>query len=362
MEPRAQLGDTALRVVGLAVWLVVGGPEWLHAPSLVWLAMYGAFAVALLAATDARLDRRARSILLAAQSALAIALAVVGMKHFEGALLALVAAQVAMILPLRVALAWSAAQAVPLFFIVLPTHETSGAAKATGEYLAFAVFASLVGWLREREAVARRELARERATLVATQSLLADGARTHERVRLAREVHDAIGHGLAAASVNLEIAARTKDAAAIDSARAAVKETLAELRGLVGAMRTENAIDLGVALRVLCAGVREPRVVLEAPEKLRLRDPARAHVLFRAVQEGLTNAIKHARAKTIHVTVTRDETTATAIIRDDGVGAGSTSSGSGLEGLRERVADVGGEVDVETHEGRGFSLRVKVPV
>lgn len=369
MRTIEQIGDAALRTVGLVVWLVVGSPTWLEvargvtsAMTWVWLAAYVAFAILLWLATDSARARNVRVAALASQSVLALALAVIGMPHFEGALLALVAAQTVALVPFMTALAWGAAQAVPLFFIILPSHGLPGAAKATGEYFAFAVFATLVGFLREREATARRELARERATLLATQSLLADGARAHERFRLAREVHDAIGHGLTAASVNLELASRTKDVAALDSARAAVRGTLADLRGLVSAMRTPSTVDIGVALRVLCAGVREPAVELVLPERFRMRDDTRAHVVFRAVQEGLTNAIKHGRAKHVRVEVTRAGDEAIITMTDDGIGAEKVAPGNGLDGLRERVAQVGGRVDIETRAHAGFELRVTMPL
>ncbi len=370
MRTIEQIGDAALRTVGLVVWLVVGSPTWLavvrggatSTMTFVWFAAYVAFAILLWLATDSARARRMRVAALASQSMLALALAVIGMPHFEGALLALVAAQTVALVPFMTALAWGTAQAVPLFFIVLPSHGATGAAKATGEYLAFAVFATLVGFLREREAAARRELARERATLLGTQSLLADGARAHERFRLAREVHDAIGHGLTAASVNLELAARTNDAAALDAARAAVRGTLGDLRGLVSAMRTPSTVDIGVALRVLCAGVREPVVELVMPERFRMRDGARAHVVFRAVQEGLTNAIKHGHAKHVRVEVAASEHEVVVTLVDDGIGAANVAAGSGLEGLRERLAQVGGEVDVETRPHAGFTLRMTMPL
>lgn len=360
--------DAALRVVGLVVWLVVGSPVWLFVlrgearASAPWVIAYLAFAAALVGATRAEGERRVRVGLLAFQSIAAVALAILGMPHFEGALLALVAAQVAAVVPLSIALAWSAAQAVPLFFIVLPTHALTGAAKATGEYLAFAVFASLVGHLRERESSARRELAREHAALLATQALLAEGARAHERMHLAREVHDAIGHGLAAASVNLELAARTQDAAALESAREAVRATLGELRSLVGATRAPRAIDLSTALRVLCSGIREPRVELEVASDLDVRDEARAHALFRATQEALTNAVKHARARTVRVSLAREGDAAVAVVRDDGVGSANVAHGNGLEGLRERLAELGGELAIETRPSEGFAVRARIPL
>lgn len=358
--------EVALRVVALVVWALVGSPRWLaFTPvpgDIAWLVGYVAFAVLLWRATspDTRDDRRVQ--LFVCEAVVAIALAISGMPHFEGALPAVVAAQAAWFSSSRVAVALGTAQAIPLFVIVLPTHALFGAAKATGEYVAFGLFAMLVGYLRRQEMTARRELARERAVLLATQSLLEDATRVNERMRIAREVHDAIGHGLTAASINLELAARTHDATRIESARDAVSSTLVELRGLVGAMRTDATVDLRAALRALCAGIREPTIVLDVADELDIADEARAHVLFRCVQEAVTNAMKHARARRVEVAIARDDAVIRVTVRDDGVGAATTTTfGNGLSGLRERLTEVGGGLEVSARPGAGFEVRGWVP-
>jgi signal transduction histidine kinase len=378
---RAPPSHLALRIIGLVVWSVVGIPRWsdlargVRAGDALWLALYGSFAVCFALATSPRLSATTRTALLAAESVLAVGLAVVGMPHFEGALLAVVAAQAGPLVGARAALAWIGAQGIPLLVVVLPTHGLLGALKATGEYLAFSGFAVALAQLYAREAAARRELAQEHASLLAMQSLLADQARADERLRLAREVHDAIGHGLTAASLHLQLAERTagadapagangvrpRSAAAIEAAQRAVRETLVELRGLVGATREGAGIDLGLALRVLCAGVREPVVRLCVPSALRMADAGRAHALFRCVQEALTNAVRHAGADHVWVDVKTESDRTVAVVRDDGRGCSSIEAGFGLEGIRSRMSEVGGEAEFETGAGRGFVVRAWVP-
>lgn len=361
--------DQLLRAVGLGVWLVAGSPSWTAPRSVahpvVWAALYLAFAACFLGATASEATLARRRSLVAAEAALAIALALAGMPHFEGALFAVVSAQVPSLTRPALALVWDAASGAALFAIVLPSHGVLGGAKATGEYVAFALFALAVVYLRAREAAARDELARAHAIVLGTQALLADDARTAERLRIAREVHDAIGHGLSAASIHLQLAARTCEGcaatASIAAARDAVSATLAEVRGLVGAMREPEGIDLGTALRAMCAGIREPAVHLAIAAPLRVEDPARAHALFRCTQEALTNALRHARASEIWVDVTGDDAGIAATVRDDGVGAGALAHGNGLDGLRERLAEVAGTLHIETRPRGGFMLRAWVP-
>jgi signal transduction histidine kinase len=350
--------ELALRVVALAVWLAVGSPVWTRPEAIrvPWVALYLAFGAAMWIATRNAVQTRARLVWLIAQSVCGITLAVLGMPHFEGALLALVTAQAAWFLTPQVSTAITLLQAIPLFVIVLPSHELLGALKATGEYVTFSLFATLVSYLRLQERRARLELARERAVLLATQSLLEDGARVHERLRLAREVHDAMGHGLTAASVSLQIAARTGDKAALAAAQTAVQTTLAEVRALVSTTRERKSVDLPTALRALAAGMQQPAITLEMPTRLELGDERRAHALFRVVQEAITNAVKHGHASAVNVSLANEAGTIHVRVRDDGAGASSPPFGNGLLGLRERLVEVGGGVEIRTERGKGFEL------
>ncbi len=375
-----RLLDDFLRLVGLVVWLVVGSPSWTllrSAPGdvgsghpVVWCVAYASFAAALLLATSPRVSLERRRALLLYQSAVAVLLCFLGMPHFEGAAFALVSAQAPSLMKPGRALAWDIVQAAVLFPMVLPSHGVPGAAKATGEYATFALFALLVLHLREREATARKALARVNAELYATQSLLADDAKAGERMRVAREVHDAIGHGLTAASLHLQLAARAGDAneakasgakqEALSAAQAAVKSTLAEVRGLVRTMRSEASVDLGAALRALCAGITEPEVTLKLPRSLRLSDPARAHAIFRCAQEALTNALRHSNAKHVWIEVVDDDGIVLTV-RDDGVGSSALAKGSGLLGLEERLAEVKGTLVIDSQHGGGLTMRATLP-
>jgi signal transduction histidine kinase len=363
---RHERTDDLLRIAGLVVWLVVGGPSWTRLASdpasvgsghpVIWVALYLLFATAFVLATSPRPAIARRRQLLLAESTLALALAWLGMPHFEGALFAIVAAQTPQVMAPLAACLWAVAQGVVLAPIVLPSHGPVGTAKAVGEYLAFSMFALLVLVLRERERAARLDLARVNATLLATQALLAEQTRHAERLRVAREVHDAIGHGLTAASLHLQLAARSSDPKEpVRAAQEAVTTTLAEVRDLVRVMRGDRAFDAASAIRSLCEGVREPRIHLEVAPALRIRDAERALTIFRCVQEALTNAMRHARARNVWIAVSESE----VAVRDDGVGALPLQLGNGLRGLRERVTGAGGTLDVGSAGGTGLSIRVK---
>jgi signal transduction histidine kinase len=246
--------EASLRLVGVIVWAVVGSPTWsklldqpLSLRSVVWIPLYLGFPWAFLKTTDSMRHASLRLRWLLLQALDASVLALIGMPHFEGGLMAVVAAEAPFLVKPKWALLWTLAQATILFAIVLPTHAVLGALKATGEYAAFSLFAMCVVYLREREADARRKLALANSGLIAAQSMLADGARTHERVKIAREIHDAIGHGLTAANVFLDVAARTTEGPpqeAVRKAQDAVRGMLSDVRGLVSSMHEQATIDL----------------------------------------------------------------------------------------------------------------------
>jgi len=363
--------DDVLRGIALAFWVAAGAPSWtrlLDARAevggghwVVWCVLYVAFAAAMIVATSSRRSVGTRRVLVAFQSLAAVALVALGMPHVEGTAFAIVAWQTPSIVRPAAALVWDTAQACALYVMILSSHGPGGAAKATGEYAAFAVVALVFVRLRETEAAARDALKRANAELHATRRLLAEDARANERLRIAREVHDAIGHGLTAASMHLQVAARSeRPAEPVAAAQQAVRATLADVRSLVRVLRDEAPMDLAASLRTLVSGVRDPQVELVVPEPLDVADSQLAHVLFRFVQEGLTNVVRHACAQRCWIEIARTPGAITAVIRDDGVGASTAVKGVGLRGLCERVEEIGGTVAFESEPRRGSTLSARL--
>ena len=196
-------------------------------------------------------------------------------------------------------------------------------------------------------------------------------ATTTERNRLAREIHDSLGHYLTAMNVQLGAAQAVFDSDsekardALQKAQRLAQEGLADVRRSVAALREKPVGDrpLPEAIGALAeetgaAGIDTtfalrgtPRPV-EAPAEL---------TLYRAAQEGLTNARKHARPSAIAVTLAYEESSVRLTVADDGCGAGGKEGGFGLVGLRERAELLGGEVRLQSKPGEGFVLTVVLP-
>ncbi|MEU4156122.1 sensor histidine kinase [Actinoplanes sp. NPDC026670] len=216
--------------------------------------------------------------------------------------------------------------------------------------------------------------------LTATQERVAELSAASERNRLARDIHDSVGHHLTAISVQLAKAEafRERDPVAADravaDARRAAGRALREVRESVGALRAEP-FSLAAALFALVEGLDSPdfRVVLDLTGgegrdgegrdgKGRDGEVPGAEALYRVAQEALTNARRHADAGLVRVAVRSSGDDAVLEVEDDGRGfEPETTAGGGLSGMRERLAALGGSVRVESSPGRGTRITARVP-
>jgi signal transduction histidine kinase len=125
-------------------------------------------------------------------------------------------------------------------------------------------------------------------------------------------------------------------------------------------MREDVPLDLTGALRTLIAGIPHPRVHLDMSDDLPV-EAAVARTIFRCVQEALTNAVRHAGAENVFLAIEAKGETVTVTARDDGRGASDVQAGHGLSGLRERIEQMGGKVEIEAKAGAGLTLRAFLP-
>jgi signal transduction histidine kinase len=342
-----------LRIIGLGTWLIAGSTSIPRVASaadpraaIAWVCAFITFAVLFWIGSSRRAERNRRVACLLGQAVLAGALAWLGMPAFEGALFALVAAQVPLALPGWASIAWAVAQ-LPALWLVLPRdYNRIEIAKSLSAYIAFAAFAIAVVWLFESERRARVEL-----------------ARAGERVRIARELHDVLGHHLAALTIQLDLARRKSSGDArgpLDEAYGVAQRMLVDVRGTVSTLRTDD-YDLRAALDAVVRAVPEPPITIAFEEGLDV-DVACGQVALRCVQEAITNTVKHARAKKIQVALARKGTELSVTVEDDGAAAGDIRDGSGLRGMRERVEELGGALEIDSVARRGTIVRARLPM
>lgn len=216
-----------------------------------------------------------------------------------------------------------------------------------------------------------RELGEANERLRAYASRVEDVATEKERNRIARDIHDGLGHSLTVVSVQLE-AARvlfekepTQALGYIERAQTMTRQGLSDVRASVAMLREPRSLlaPLSESLAALVEDGRdgELTVTLSVEGEARSVTPPVRATLFRAAQEGLTNVRRHAHAATAHLRLAYDEDAIELTVTDDGVGAADTGRGFGLAGIRERAVSVGGSLDLETAPGSGTTLRVRVP-
>ena len=215
------------------------------------------------------------------------------------------------------------------------------------------------------EGRARANLARANAELTATRELLAESSRTEERLRISRDLHDTLGHHLAALSLQLDVAARLSAGEAanhIHQAHAITRLLLGDVRDVVSTLRENRRIDVVAAVRTLAAQPSDAHVHLDMPASIAVDEPAKAEAIVRAVQEILTNTARHSKARNLWIRFEAAADGVTLHARDDGRGADSIALGNGLRGMRERFEEHGGRVDVTSGNGSGFEVRAFMPL
>ena len=270
------------------------------------------------------------------------------------------------LLPRLIAFAWVVGIAVvfSVWVALLPQFGWAYAVPQLMMTLGLMLFAYAASTLALHQLKAREELRRVNSELRATQSLLAENTRIAERVRIARELHDLVGHHLTALSLNLEVASHTSEGKSkehVDRAGSIARLLLSDVREVVSDMRQDDRVDLREAIRELASGVPEPAIHLDIPDELSLTDPKRAQILLRCAQEVITNAVRHASASNLWISLTADDDGLRLEARDDGRGAVELLPGNGLTGMRERIKELGGRLEIMTRPNSGFRINAWMP-
>jgi signal transduction histidine kinase len=250
---------------------------------------------------------------------------------------------------------------VGLALALVRLGSTEGADGFTVLYLLIAAAWGVGAWLRAARAA---EAERRRR--------VAETTRAAERTRIARELHDVVTHHVTAMIVQAEAARYLTGAPdRLDQALQAVGDTgrraTADLRHLLDLLDpghgTEPPNPAAGGLLTLVEQTRRAGQPVEFNEQ---GEPAAAAgsadlVAYRVVQEGLTNALKHARGASTRVLVRRNEDEIAVEVSSDGAAAATTGAGRGLAGLRERVDVLGGDFDAGPGPGGGFTVRARIP-
>ena len=243
--------------------------------------------------------------------------------------------------------------------------------------LALAAAAIALGSIVRLVRELREQSARIAALTAAEESRAAEARMHSERVRIARDLHDTIGHTLSVASLHTSVAAEAEDpddrAAALERVRGATSEALRELRRTVKVLREESAseTDSGPASTL---GLASVSTVVDAARATGLDvtvdldvDPDRLPravdaAAFRIVQESVTNVLRHSGASAANVSAQVHGDELILRIHDDGHGGSAdTAAGAGIRGMTERAGLLGGRLAAGPN-GEGFEVIAHLPI
>src|SRR6202050_4649608 len=274
MDP-LQLPRTLL-FTGIAAWLCVSLTTAIEAQFtlrlLAWACASAGFIATFLWST--RTARGRPLIALALQSACAVAMAALFCNGYEGLLLVLLAAQLALSSSSQFGFALIAVQSLALTVAVASQWYPRGAPLLAPPYFGFQLLMFAVVRLLTEERRMREEVVRAHAELLRMQSALAEKSRVEERLRMTQELHDSLGHHLVALSLNLEIAAHESQGAARATVRAAqtlARALLHDVKEIVHSSKDESPVDLPFEIGRLAEELPRPKLHVICPPDLCVR-------------------------------------------------------------------------------------------
>ena len=243
--------------------------------------------------------------------------------------------------------------------------------------LSLAVVGAFMSQLMNRLRAQQKSLADANAQLRHQASTLESLTVSRERNRMAHELHDTLAHSLTALSVQLETAKaywdvdREKSQQLLDQSLSATRSGLVETRRALKALRASPLEELGLllALREMAQSTaRRANLGLELnlPGTLSMLSPDVEQCIYRIAQEAIENAINHANARSLAVSLSEQAGSLQLQVRDDGAGFDPTEAEGagrfGLLGMKERAAAAGGELTVESKKGAGTTISLLIGV
>lgn len=324
-----------LGVAGGIAWLMVGLPVIVQGSSsssrmIGWAVAYLLFALLFIA--DMRWPRL---WLLGLQAACVVVTVLLLCDGFEGALMVLIAMRLGSRVRRGTGLIWITAQTILLAAAIAIHWNAHSALLLTPPYFGFQLLAFFVFQVVERE------------------------ARTAERLHIAQELHDSIGHHLTALTLNLESAlvrGNGEARADVEKAQTLARGLLADVRSIVAGDESDGRFDLVKSLQTLVTNIPQPRIHVEVGGDVRS-----SHVILRCAQEIVTNAARHSGAENLWIAIQRDGDLVQIRAHDDGRGSEGSPEGFGLRGMRARVEAVGGELRIIDRPGHGFGIVAILP-
>lgn len=231
-------------------------------------------------------------------------------------------------------------------------------------YAAFHLFAVIMQSAISAEQQAKQALAEKNLELQSAQQLLLAASRQTERTRIARNLHDLLGHHLTALTIQLQIASYHTDGEAkqqVDKSLQLARLLLSDVREAVSSMRDSTDLNLRQLLQPVVENLPESlQVELDIPTELSVSSILQAQHVLMLVREAVSNTLKHAGASKLSIIARLEQQELAVTITDNGKLVSNWQWGNGLTGMQERLAECGGSLNMSNNAG-AMQLQIRLP-
>jgi signal transduction histidine kinase len=218
-----------------------------------------------------------------------------------------------------------------------------------------------------RELLEAEKLRIKTAELKVAQGRLAERSRRDERRKIRQDLHDKMGHELAAMNINLQLLEHkfpnksAEETSTLMQAQDSCQRLFSTLGTVVGELRKQTNAQFYDQLEQMIANVPSLKIELECEPSLKIQDDIIADNLLCCIQEAITNILKHSHAKKAWVNIHYDAGDLNVSIRDNGKSNDKIKVGNGLTGIQNRMATIGGSASSEIAEQGGFQVALNLP-
>lgn len=231
-------------------------------------------------------------------------------------------------------------------------------------YGTFHFFAILMTHHARESQKANEEAQRLNKELQATQQLLAEATRQNERTRIARDLHDLLGHHLTALIINLQVATHlTKGEAKdkVDQCHSLAKLLLSDVREAVSTLRENSDLNFESMIKLMVENLPKIKVHTHIETQLQLEDLELAKALLSCIQEASTNCLKHSGANEFWITLKQENSAIHLELYDNGQINKNYLVGNGLTGMRERVEELSGTFNLNVLQN-ALQITIVIPL
>lgn len=271
-------------------------------------------------------------------------------------------------LPWNKCVLYSVPLAIPTVLVQSLFWQEQQAVLTGALFWTFNLFAMMMSNTAIREANAKEAASALNRQLLSTQHLVKQAITQDERLRIARNIHDVVGHHLTALTINLQVASRKSHIAQcdevkqhIDQCHAIAKLLLSDVREAISDIRENAAINFEDAVKSLISDLPRPNVQLNITSDLVLSNVRIADALLRCIQEGVTNVIRHTQSQDFVISLDKSAHSYTLRMQDlQGQLTTPVVAGNGLTGMAERVKALNGKMGMHFNQ-KGFLIDICIP-